>query len=200
MNSTRIISPPLMNQLMRQFYEYATTHDPPSGAHITTLSEISQTIQHIDIHTHQYVDNIYSYDTYVLELVSGVQLAVPVILYNDGHVEIDPTIRNLDVITICRLNEFIMHMPQQQQMDDVVLPLTEEALSQLEEHKFSDLKEKQNDDPCAICRDKYEPDSIVNVMKCGHMFHKECIVPWLKEYNHKCPICRSDCGKYKPTS
>lgn len=25
---------------------------------------------------------------------------------------------------------------------------------------------------------------------CGHKFHKNCVVPWLKE-NPKCPMCRT---------
>ena len=51
---------------------------------------------------------------------------------------------------------------------------------------------------CTICRTSLNSDSIYNMEKgirstlsrglCGHMYHTECIDPWLKN-NIKCPIC-----------
>jgi RING-box protein 1 len=51
---------------------------------------------------------------------------------------------------------------------------------------------------CTICRQHLNSDSIYAVEKnkrstiktgiCGHMFHEECITPWLST-NNKCPIC-----------
>lgn len=62
----------------------------------------------------------------------------------------------------------------------------------------SRVHEYKNSD-CTICRQSLEEDSIyakeenylstlMTNSKCGHTFHKECIIPWLKKYN-KCPIC-----------
>jgi hypothetical protein len=55
----------------------------------------------------------------------------------------------------------------------------------------------KNDD-CTICRQSLNDDSLyakddnyiskTMTGKCGHTFHEECILPWLKE-NTKCPIC-----------
>jgi RING-box protein 1 len=51
---------------------------------------------------------------------------------------------------------------------------------------------------CTICRENINNDSIyaqsegnrstIQTGLCGHSFHKECILPWLK-HNSKCPIC-----------
>ena len=42
---------------------------------------------------------------------------------------------------------------------------------------------------CPICLDKFS--SKVIKLKCNHIYHKECIRPWLKE-NKSCPMCREE--------
>ncbi|GAB2274702.1 hypothetical protein Dimus_009473 [Dionaea muscipula] len=42
---------------------------------------------------------------------------------------------------------------------------------------------------CAICLDDFEVKSQVTVTPCNHMFHEDCIVPWLKSQG-QCPVCR----------
>ncbi|XP_052207852.1 RING finger protein mug145-like [Diospyros lotus] len=41
----------------------------------------------------------------------------------------------------------------------------------------------------AICLEKFEPREEVTVTPCDHLFHEECIMPWLKS-NSRCPVCR----------
>ncbi|CAL5369177.1 unnamed protein product [Camellia sinensis] len=53
-------------------------------------------------------------------------------------------------------------------------------------------KEKVEDEEgkrCAICLDDFEPKQLVTLTPCNHMFHEECIVPWVKSYG-QCPVCR----------
>lgn len=45
-----------------------------------------------------------------------------------------------------------------------------------------------SDDPCPICR---EVDGQQHRIKCGHTFHKECILNWT-ERCRTCPMCRTD--------
>ncbi|KAK2665924.1 hypothetical protein Ddye_004498 [Dipteronia dyeriana] len=53
------------------------------------------------------------------------------------------------------------------------------------------LKEKDNNDGknCAVCLEDFEPREKVMLTPCNHMFHEECIVPWIKS-NGQCPVCR----------
>lgn len=56
----------------------------------------------------------------------------------------------------------------------------------------SSEKEKETDEDgknCAICLEEFEPRQIVMLTPCNHMFHEECIVPWVKSHG-QCPVCR----------
>ena len=48
------------------------------------------------------------------------------------------------------------------------------------EEKYSEIIE------CPICLDKH---SNYIILKCGHKFHKDCIIKW-SNMNQTCPICR----------
>ncbi|KAL0714858.1 hypothetical protein Bca4012_021837 [Brassica carinata] len=42
---------------------------------------------------------------------------------------------------------------------------------------------------CAVCLEDFNPKETVMLTPCKHMFHEECIVPWLKTKG-QCPVCR----------
>lgn len=44
---------------------------------------------------------------------------------------------------------------------------------------------------CSICTDDVGPSEVVLKLPCGHTFHEECIVPWLKKVC-TCPLCREE--------
>ncbi|KAG4385594.1 hypothetical protein AAZX31_12G123200 [Glycine max] len=53
-------------------------------------------------------------------------------------------------------------------------------------------KEKEKDEDgksCAICLEDFEPSEEVMLTPCNHMFHEDCIVPWLTSKG-QCPVCR----------
>ena len=53
------------------------------------------------------------------------------------------------------------------------------------------ITNEQPDDICTICLEEFKFNEELKKLKCNHIFHKECLEPWLNN-KRKCPICRSD--------
>lgn len=46
-----------------------------------------------------------------------------------------------------------------------------------------------NQDMCTVCLDKFEDCVEVRTLRCGHIFHRACIDPWLLDHG-TCPLCK----------
>ena len=44
---------------------------------------------------------------------------------------------------------------------------------------------------CPICFDDFKEGEIASILPCYHIFHRQCIDPWIKKQNN-CPNCRID--------
>lgn len=44
-------------------------------------------------------------------------------------------------------------------------------------------------DMCAVCRTDFKMNRFARMLKCGHIFHKECVDPWLQQKG-ECPTCK----------
>ena len=42
---------------------------------------------------------------------------------------------------------------------------------------------------CVICLENIDRESVV-ALKCGHVYHVDCIISLIKKRNRKCPKCR----------
>jgi E3 ubiquitin-protein ligase RNF115/126 len=66
---------------------------------------------------------------------------------------------------------------------------TLERLECNEENIKSLRKDSGCDNSCSVCKDEFEIKQNLIYLPCKHIYHDECILPWLKERN-SCPTCR----------
>ncbi|XP_030373769.1 E3 ubiquitin-protein ligase Iruka [Scaptodrosophila lebanonensis] len=50
---------------------------------------------------------------------------------------------------------------------------------------------------CSICWDDFKLDETVRKLPCSHLYHENCIVPWLNLHS-TCPICRKSLAEDDP--
>jgi len=58
------------------------------------------------------------------------------------------------------------------------------------------VREIVKEDVCSICLEELFPEDVENTnvvieLNCNHMFHKECLDPWIK-INKNCPLCKNN--------
>lgn len=71
-------------------------------------------------------------------------------------------------------------------------PASKSAVDKLEKISLTereDIRKMSNDSSCSVCKDEFEVDQNLINLPCKHLFHDECIMPWLNERN-SCPTCR----------
>ncbi|XP_010551968.1 PREDICTED: probable E3 ubiquitin-protein ligase XERICO [Tarenaya hassleriana] len=51
--------------------------------------------------------------------------------------------------------------------------------------------QRRSDQKCSVCLMKFEPESEINKLECGHVFHKACLEKWIDYWNNTCPLCRN---------
>ncbi|XP_068614224.1 RING finger protein 150-like [Brachionichthys hirsutus] len=65
------------------------------------------------------------------------------------------------------------------------------AISKLQVYtiKKGDKETESDFDSCAVCIEGYKPNDVVRVLPCRHVFHKNCVDPWLQDHR-TCPMCK----------
>lgn len=73
---------------------------------------------------------------------------------------------------------------------DSTRSLTPQEIKKIRVHKYSNIKKGLKEE-CLICFNKFVNKAVVFVLNCGHIFHKDCVIPWF-ERDRRCPLCRKD--------
>ncbi|XP_060171125.1 E3 ubiquitin-protein ligase RING1-like [Lycium barbarum] len=68
-------------------------------------------------------------------------------------------------------------------------PAAKSVVLGLPDVKVSDELLNSDSSQCAVCKDCFEVNELVKQMPCKHIYHKDCILPWLELHN-SCPVCR----------
>ncbi|CAH9088432.1 unnamed protein product [Cuscuta europaea] len=68
-------------------------------------------------------------------------------------------------------------------------PASKSALEGLPDIKISQEMLASDSSQCAVCKDSFELNEDAKQMPCKHIYHKDCILPWLELHN-SCPVCR----------
>lgn len=85
----------------------------------------------------------------------------------------------LDTIITQLLNQFENTGPPPADMEKIqALP----TIIITEEHVGSGLE-------CPVCKEDYTVGENVRQLPCNHLFHNDCIIPWLEQHD-TCPVCR----------
>lgn len=73
-----------------------------------------------------------------------------------------------------------------------VPPADKESIKNLKEVVFEEKDlEKVNGNPCPVCQEEFKAKDTGKELKCKHLFHKDCIEPWLNMHR-TCPCCRQE--------
>ncbi|XWS63285.1 hypothetical protein CRYUN_Cryun06bG0082200 [Craigia yunnanensis] len=70
-------------------------------------------------------------------------------------------------------------------------PASKSAIDSLPSVKITKNHLNSEFNQCAVCMDEFEEGTQAKQMPCKHLYHKDCILPWLELHN-SCPVCRHE--------
>ena len=77
-------------------------------------------------------------------------------------------------------------------------PASEKSIDELKKELINDDNhENYSKNECSICKDNYKKGEVITIMPCEHVFHDDCLIPWLKRHN-SCPVCRYELATQDP--
>ncbi|KAF4396805.1 hypothetical protein F8388_004773 [Cannabis sativa] len=137
----------------------------------------------------------------VTDPIAGSILTTQINNYIDIHINNLPfaafkyVIVNIYIVTVTSLEQ-----EQQSRIIDSTfrealgvipnVPATQESINKLKELNIKEGDDIATNNNCTICQENllFEDMKVVE-MPCSHLYHKNCIVSWLK-IKHLCPLCR----------
>lgn len=85
-------------------------------------------------------------------------------------------------------DNIISQLLEQEALRHAPSPASEETIQRLVVRTVNQ-KDIQESRECPVCKESFQLDEQVTEIPCNHIFHKECIISWLKR-NGTCPVCR----------
>ena len=83
------------------------------------------------------------------------------------------------------LHQLMMNNPNQHGTP----PTEQSVIDSLPVSKWGEHN-KEEEKACAVCQDEFVSDDTFIRLPCKHIYHKDCIIPWLKMHS-TCPVCRA---------
>ncbi|KAF9384783.1 hypothetical protein CPC16_008280 [Podila verticillata] len=86
------------------------------------------------------------------------------------------------------LDDVITHLMELQNRQSGPVGASDEAIESIPHHTLTD-EELAASTECSVCKDEFVKEDTCLQLPCKHIFHDECIKPWLKT-SATCPTCR----------
>lgn len=89
------------------------------------------------------------------------------------------------------LESIIQHLGERDGGRQGSAPASKSAVDAMPVVKFKKQSSESDDIHCAVCKEAFEIGGDVREMPCKHIYHSDCILPWL-DLHRSCPICRHE--------
>ncbi|KAG0320451.1 hypothetical protein BGZ97_000163 [Linnemannia gamsii] len=86
------------------------------------------------------------------------------------------------------LDDIITQMMELQNRQHGPVGATDEIINAIPHHNLTD-EELEAKTECSVCKDEFAKEDNLLQLPCKHIFHEDCIKPWLK-VSGTCPTCR----------
>lgn len=107
-----------------------------------------------------------------------------------------PSARSGHLLT--QLRQLLQELSQRDPSLQGTPPASEAAIAALETVYVAPRSRNEEDMPsCAVCTEEFELNEPAKKMPCSHVYHSECVVPWLRSHA-TCPECRFEVESNSP--